>query len=98
METIALVGGITEDCGITQPPNHCYNPRTNKWYSLAPLTESRLNFGLTQLNRWLYAIGGSSIDESMNILASVERLCPRLNKWEQVAPLQRGQSSSMNLQ
>lgn len=36
----------------------CYDPHTNKWTSVAPLTRRRGSVGVAVANGYLYAIGG----------------------------------------
>lgn len=89
-DVIILVGGVIEN-GV-QACCHCFNPLTNKWHCLSPVIDSRLNFGMTRLHRWLFVVGGSTSGENMNVLSTVERLDPKFNTWEKVASLTSGKS------
>lgn len=91
-DVIILVGGVIENGA--QPCCHCYNPLTSKWYYLSPVIDSRLNFGLARLHRWLFVMGGSTPGENMSVLSSVERLDPMFNTWEKVTSLSSGMGSS----
>ena len=89
-DIIILVGGVIEN-GV-QACCHCFNPLTNKWHCLSPVIDSRLNFGMARLHRWLFVVGGSTSGENMNVLSTVERLDPKFNTWEKVATLTSGKS------
>lgn len=89
-DVIILVGGVIEN-GV-QACCHCFNPLTNKWHCLSPVIDSRLNFGMARLHRWLFVVGGSTSGENMNVLSTVERLDPKFNTWEKVASLTSGKS------
>lgn len=62
---------------------HKYNPGTNLWQEVAPLTIARRGIcGVADRNS-LYAIGGMSGDECLDV---VERSDPERNCWSRVAP------------
>jgi len=62
---------------------HKYNPGTNLWQEVAPLTIARCGIcGVADRNS-LYAIGGMSGDECLDV---VERFDPERNCWSRVAP------------
>ena len=44
------------------PFGFCYNPRQDKWTSVAAMTRERCRFTLTECGGKLYAVGGSSED------------------------------------
>ncbi|KAM9339298.1 kelch repeat and BTB domain-containing protein 11-like [Symphorus nematophorus] len=61
----------------------CYNPRTDTWIQVRPLSEPRVQLRLVSMDGYLYAIGGEC-------LFTVERYDPRSDRWTPVAPLPRG--------
>ena len=70
--------------GKTEPTVkvHKYNPNTNLWQEVAPLTIARRGIcGVADRNS-VYAIGGMSGDECLDV---VERSDPERNCWSRVA-------------
>ncbi|KAM5163329.1 kelch repeat and BTB domain-containing protein 11 [Mantella aurantiaca] len=61
----------------------CYNPLTDAWEKIRPLTQPRSQLKLLALDGYLYAIGGEC-------LFTVEKYDPRLDRWSPVAPLPKG--------
>lgn len=61
----------------------CYNPLTDSWEKIRPLTQPRSQLKLLALDGYLYAIGGEC-------LFTVEKYDPRLDRWSLVAPLPKG--------
>ncbi|XP_018430467.1 PREDICTED: kelch repeat and BTB domain-containing protein 11 [Nanorana parkeri] len=61
----------------------CYNPLTDSWEKIRPLTQPRSQLKLLALDGYLYAIGGEC-------LFTVEKYDPRLDRWSPVAPLPKG--------
>ncbi|XP_068137443.1 kelch repeat and BTB domain-containing protein 11 [Hyperolius riggenbachi] len=61
----------------------CYNPLTDSWEKIRPLTQPRSQLKLLALDGYLYAIGGEC-------LFTVEKYDPRLDRWSSVAPLPKG--------
>lgn len=61
----------------------CYNPLTDSWEKIRPLTQPRSQLKLLALDGYLYAIGGEC-------LFTVEKYDPRLDRWSPVAPLLKG--------
>uniref|UniRef100_A0A8C5DZ15 BTB domain-containing protein n=1 Tax=Gouania willdenowi TaxID=441366 RepID=A0A8C5DZ15_GOUWI len=62
-----------------------YDPRGNRWTEIAPMKACREHFVLGALGQYLYAVGGRN--ELRQVLPSVERYCPKRNKWMFVQPL-----------
>lgn len=60
----------------------CFDTRTGRWQSLAPMLEARNNPAVICLNGKLYVCGGSG--NGGNALCSVERFDPLIGKWEQM--------------
>ncbi|XP_043929403.1 kelch repeat and BTB domain-containing protein 11 [Protopterus annectens] len=61
----------------------CYNPVTDTWAEIRPLSQPRSQLKLVSLDGYLYAIGGEC-------LFTVERYDPRADRWTAVAPLPKG--------
>lgn len=61
----------------------CYNPRTDRWTQVRPLSQPRCQLRLVSMDGYLYAIGGEC-------LFGVERYDPRADRWAPVAPLPKG--------
>ncbi|KAG9342754.1 hypothetical protein JZ751_015616 [Albula glossodonta] len=56
-----------------------YDPRCNRWTEIAPMKTCREHFVLGALGQFLYAVGGRN--ELRQVLPTVERYCPKRNKW-----------------
>uniref|UniRef100_A0A3Q2Y297 Kelch-like family member 32 n=1 Tax=Hippocampus comes TaxID=109280 RepID=A0A3Q2Y297_HIPCM len=67
-----------------------YDPRTNRWTEIASMKACREHFVLGALGQYLYAVGGRN--ELRQVLPSVERYCPKKNKWMYVQPFDRSLS------
>ncbi|KAJ8288322.1 hypothetical protein COCON_G00009810 [Conger conger] len=67
-----------------------YDPRGNKWTEIAPMKACREHFVLGPLGQFLYAVGGRN--ELRQVLPSVERYCPKRNKWTFVQSFDRSLS------
>ncbi|XP_053316698.1 kelch repeat and BTB domain-containing protein 11 [Spea bombifrons] len=61
----------------------CYNPLTDSWDKVRPLSQPRSQLKLLALDGYLYAIGGEC-------LFTVEKYDPRMDRWSPVAPLPKG--------
>lgn len=61
----------------------CYNPITNRWAEVRPLSQARAQLKLVSMDGYLYAIGGEC-------LFTVEKYDPRMDRWTAVAPLPKG--------
>lgn len=61
-----------------------YDPNTNRWTKVAPMSTKRLGVAVAVLAGYLYAVGGSDGTSPLN---SVERYDPRHNRWTAVAPM-----------
>ena len=62
-----------------------YNPDTNQWHEVWPLSSPRSGVCAVTDGSYLYAIGG--IDETGQYLNIVERFDPRKNAWENLPPM-----------
>ena len=71
-----------------------YDPATNAWEAMAPMTETRSTHATTVLDGKLYAVGGHDGD---GFLSSVERYDLALNAWETVAPMGTARIGSIAL-
>uniref|UniRef100_A0AAY4AM85 BTB domain-containing protein n=1 Tax=Denticeps clupeoides TaxID=299321 RepID=A0AAY4AM85_9TELE len=67
-----------------------YDPRGNRWTDVAPMKACREHFVLGALGQFLYAVGGRN--ELRQVLPSVERYCPKRNKWTFVQSFDRSLS------
>ena len=70
--------------------SHCYEPRSKKWYSFAPLKQNRINFGLVRVKDSLFALGGTATNDTFKFFSEVERYNPKHNVWESVKPMIKG--------
>ncbi|XP_075718049.1 kelch repeat and BTB domain-containing protein 11 [Rhinoderma darwinii] len=61
----------------------CYNPLTDSWDKVRPLSQPRSQLKLLALDGYLYAIGGEC-------LFTVEKYDPRLDRWSSVASIPKG--------
>ncbi|KAG8444943.1 hypothetical protein GDO86_009922 [Hymenochirus boettgeri] len=61
----------------------CYNPLTDCWEKLRPMSQPRSQLKLIALDGFLYAIGGEC-------LFTVEKYDPRMDRWSPVAPIPKG--------
>ncbi|XP_041721354.1 kelch repeat and BTB domain-containing protein 11-like [Coregonus clupeaformis] len=80
-----VAGGIKrqDDKGKVSDKVFCYNPLTDSWSEIRPLTEGRSQLKLVSMDGYLFAIGGEC-------LFTVEKYDPRMDRWRPVAPLPKG--------
>ncbi|XP_069830267.1 kelch repeat and BTB domain-containing protein 11 [Dendropsophus ebraccatus] len=80
-----IAGGIKGSGEKAKLSDHvfCYNPSTDTWDKVRPLSQPRSQLKLIALDGYLYAIGGEC-------LFTVEKYDPRLDRWSSVAPLPKG--------
>ena len=62
-----------------------YNPDTNQWHKVCPLSSPRSGVCTVTDGSYLYAVGG--IDQTEQYLNIVERFDPRKNTWENLPPM-----------
>lgn len=67
-----------------------YDPRRDAWADIAPMKACREHFVLASLGHFLYAAGGRN--ELGQVLPTVERYCPKKNKWTFVQAFDRSLS------
>nr|XP_011769025.1 kelch-like protein 32 isoform X3 [Macaca nemestrina] len=67
-----------------------YDPRSNSWAEIAPMKNCREHFVLGAMEEYLYAVGGRN--ELRQVLPTVERYCPKKNKWTFVQSFDRSLS------
>lgn len=60
-------------------------PSGPSWTALAPMPRARQEIGVTELDGWVYAIGG--LDATGRVVDTVEVYDPVANEWHTVAPL-----------
>ena len=83
-----------------------YNPRTNKWTTMAPMHRERCRFSLSVLGGQLYAVGGASEaehgegGEGGEGVSACERYSPVSDTWSSLPPLPgpRSQHAAATLQ
>lgn len=63
---------------------HRYDPETNRWTFVAPMSVARLGAGVVMCGGSLYVVGGFDGDNRWN---TVERFQPDTNTWQHVAPM-----------
>ena len=68
---------------LLQTPPEVFDPQTNAWTALAPMSTARDVFAMAAVQGKLYAAGG--YDGSA--LATAEAFDPQQNRWEAVAPM-----------
>uniref|UniRef100_A0A673VIY6 Kelch repeat and BTB (POZ) domain containing 11 n=2 Tax=Salmo trutta TaxID=8032 RepID=A0A673VIY6_SALTR len=80
-----VAGGIKVqgDKGKVSDKVFCYNPLTDSWSEIRPLTQGRSQLKLVSMDGYLFAIGGEC-------LFTVEKYDPRTDRWSPVAPLPKG--------
>ena len=61
-----------------------YDPTSNTWEAVAPMTTARGSHAVAVLDGKLYAVGGRGLDGR---LSSVERYDPAVGAWEAVASM-----------
>ena len=87
---IAVLGGkIYAASGITSNQHRlssveAFNPQTNTWAAVAPMSTARTFFSLTAARGKLYAVGGV---DGKTSLATVEAYNPQQDRWDAVAPI-----------
>lgn len=81
-EVLFAVGGWCSGDAISSVER--YDPQTNEWRMVAPMSKRRCGVGVAVLNDLLYAVGGH---DGQSYLNSIERFDPQTNQWSgDVAP------------
>jgi len=81
-EVLFAVGGWCSGDAISSVER--YEPQTNEWHMVAPMSKRRCGVGVSVLNDLLYAVGGH---DGQSYLNSIERYDPQTNQWSSdVAP------------
>lgn len=62
-----------------------FDPLTNQWTLLTPMSVARSSFGITVCNGRIYVVGGS---DGVHMLATVEKFNPRTNRWHSAQSMQ----------
>jgi hypothetical protein len=78
---IYVIGGFGETC---QAAVECYDPKTNAWTTVAPLSTPKYAIAAASIGNKLYALGGY---DDTTTFATVERFDPATNTWSQVADM-----------
>lgn len=85
-DCLYVVGGYCNGHWMAQA--ECFNPFTNQWTVIAPLTFPRTGIAAATLKGEVYAIGGFNGElVGAQFIKSVEKYNPADNLWMQVAPL-----------
>ena len=66
-----------------------FDPQTNAWTPLAPMSTGRDSFAMAVVQGKLYVAGG--YDET-NLMATAEAYDPQQNRWETVANMERARN------
>ena len=77
------IGG--RDGGIFLSSMERYDPSSDRWETMQPISIPRGNFGVAVLGDRLYAAGG--VENGLTGLANMERYDPRTDSWEGVEPM-----------
>ncbi|XP_041369022.1 kelch-like protein 20 [Gigantopelta aegis] len=81
-EVLFAVGGWCSGDAISSVEK--YDPQTNEWRLVSPMSKRRCGVGVAVLNDLLYAVGGH---DGQSYLNSIERYDPHTNQWSSdVAP------------
>ncbi len=64
-----------------------YDPRTDKWMTIAPMLLERCRFFLAAVDGKLYAVGGLGEHDDQGEFVSCECYNPATDMWESIAPL-----------
>lgn len=81
-EVLFAVGGWCSGDAIASVER--YDPQTNEWRMVSPMSKRRCGVGVAVLNDLLYAVGGH---DGQSYLNSIERFDPQTNQWSSdVAP------------
>jgi len=70
--------------GITEPVFRMFDTITQQWTQLSPMNHPRICFSMVALDGYLYAAGGETTTEELNI---VERYCIANDQWTDVSPM-----------
>ena len=66
-----------------------YNPDTNLWQEVSPLSSARSSVCVVADENFIYAIGGSITPSSGNCCTDItEKFDPKFNSWSRIAPTQ----------
>ncbi|EEC00571.1 conserved hypothetical protein [Ixodes scapularis] len=91
LETLQLCATRVPQNAVTEEPNvrevfffPRYDPQTNRWTKVAPMSTKRLGVAVAVLGSYLYAMGGSDGTSPLN---TVERYDPRTNRWSSIASM-----------
>lgn len=87
---VYMVGGGNYSCGVNSSLQ-AYDPVANAWTNLANMPTARYEFGATELNGQLYAIGGNpGCGSAASAIRAVEVYDPVSNLWSSKALLPTG--------
>lgn len=92
-QRIYAVGGWTDEYRSIASAE-VYNPKTDTWTEIPPMTQKRCGVGLTTLQNSIYAVGGH---DGQNYLNSVERFDIPHNKWHLDVAAMRYERSSVGV-
>ena len=88
--------GGNDGNGYTLSSVEVFDPQTNAWTPLAPMSTARSAFAMAAVQRKLYAVGGfdGPPTSASAALATAEAYDPQQNRWEAVAPMAQARHSS----
>ena len=81
---IYAVGGVDDDGNLLSSVE-AFDPQTNSWAAVAPMSTARSCFSFAVVSGKLYAVGGEDADYTT--VASVGAYDPQHDRWEAVAPM-----------
>lgn len=86
-DQIYVIGGysVKNDHSQVLSVNERYDPQTDSWKALAPMSRPRSGAAAAVIDNKIYVIGG--VDKDTNFTSLVERYDPETNAWKTVAPM-----------
>ena len=62
----------------------CYDPKTNRWTMVPPMSTRRKHLGCAVFNNMIYAVGGR---DDCTELSSAERYSPATKQWSPIVAM-----------
>ncbi len=82
-DSMYVCGGWNDSATV----NSCERFHLEKWTTVTPMKQNRVQLAMVALDGKLFAIGGRY--ENYNYLSSAERFDPKTNRWEPVSPMSK---------
>ena len=80
---IFALGGVND--GESHDSMECFDPSTNEWSAMTPMSTARKKHGVAVVDGKLYAVGGDNEDDEQ--LSSVECFDPTTKQWSAMTPM-----------